>query len=92
MITIHCVDHFENFGEEQLHVTAMIQFILYGIDNVLKEIEAKQPDSLLPVNAVIEGNTIIPGKNGKEVKGKVCRRSEHFPFRAVLPGADAKGH
>ena len=41
-ITIHCVDHFENFGEEQLHVTAMIQFILYGIDNVLKEIESKQ--------------------------------------------------
>ena len=41
-ITIHCVDHIENFGEEQLHVTAMIQFILYGIDNVLKEIETKQ--------------------------------------------------
>ncbi|EKE41198.1 hypothetical protein ENUP19_0047G0240 [Entamoeba nuttalli] len=40
--TIQCVGTYESFKQEQLHIIVVIQFILFGIDNVLKAINDKQ--------------------------------------------------
>ena len=45
------------------------KLLLYveNLSPLMKEVKKYAEDDILPVNAVIEDNTIIPGKNGKEV-------------------------
>ena len=45
------------------------KLLLYveSLSPLMKEIEERKPEIELPVNALIDGNTIVPGKNGKEV-------------------------
>ena len=45
------------------------RLLLYveSLSPIMKSIEDNLPSDILPVNAVIDGNTIIPGKNGEVV-------------------------
>lgn len=45
------------------------RLLLYveSLSPIMKSIEENLPSNILPVNAVIDGNTIIPGKNGEVV-------------------------
>ena len=45
------------------------RLLLYveSLSPIMKSIESNLPSDILPVNAVIDGNTIIPGKNGEVV-------------------------
>lgn len=45
------------------------QLILYveSLSPLMQEVEEKKRDDIEPVNAVIDGNTIVPGKNGEKV-------------------------
>lgn len=49
------------------YVSDRVLLYVESLSPLMKEIEANMQEEVLPVDAIIEGNTIIPGKNGEKV-------------------------